>query len=325
MFQAWMLIEEQGEVKLLKNNCEEKELLPGEVRVQVQYSGINYKDRLACDPKSRVVRNFPMVPGIDFSGIVKESADPRFQPGEAVFLTGFGYGTDRFGGYQEQVVAKAEHLLKLPEGMTLREAMIYGTAGLTAAMSVDVLSRGLGSLKEKSILVTGGTGGVALHSILLLNTLGAQVTAATRDLKREGLLRALGAKDVILFDTLAEKKKPLAKERWHGVVDATGGSALGEMLKEVSYGGVVAASGNLSGISFESTVFPFILRGVTLQGVDSVSVPLDKRQELFLRLSKEWKSEKLEHFPVEEISFAQLGEALGQGQRKPGRTLVHLR
>lgn len=325
MFQAWMLIEEQGEVRLLLKNCEEKELLPGEVRVRVHYSGINYKDRLACDPKSRVVRSFPMVPGIDFSGIVKESADPRFQPGEAVFLTGFGYGTDRFGGYQEQVVAKGEHLLKLPEGMTLREVMVYGTAGLTAAMSVDVLTRGLGSLKDKCILVTGGTGGVALHSMILLNTLGAHVTAATRDLHQEGFLRTLGAEEVILFDALVEKKKPLAKERWHGVVDATGGAALGEILKEVSYGGVVAASGNLSGVSFETTVFPFILRGVTLQGVDSVAVPWEKRQELFTRLSKEWKSEELKHFPVEEISFAQLGETLGQGQRKPGRTLVRLR
>lgn len=322
MYKA-LVLEKEGEWSLLSYSImEEQALEKGQVKVDVAFSGVNYKDRLAIDARNRVVRSYPMVPGIDFSGIVLESASSRFQPGDAVFLTGYGYGTDRPGGYQEIAIASEDHLSKLPEGLSLEEAMLYGTAGFTAALSVEALEKEMGSFRGKRILVTGGTGGVSTHGILVLSRLGASVTAATTNMKNESFLKMLGASEVIPFQTLQEKRKPLSQEKWDGVLDTTGGEALGNLLAEVSYGGVVCASGNLSGIQFTSSVFPFILRGITLKGIDSVQASKGLKDRMFKLLSSEWKGHNLSQLCSRKVSFNNLKEELENGTREPGRVLV---
>lgn len=320
-----LLLEKTEEGSVLKyRNIELPNLSDGEVRIRVSYTGINYKDRLAVDASSKVVRKYPMVPGIDFAGVVEDSKSRDFAVGNQVFVTGYGYGTDQPGGYQETVIVKQEHLMRLPEEMSLKDVMIYGTAGFTAALSVDAIEKALGSLEGKRVLVTGGSGGVSSHGVLILCALGAEVTVASRSLENEGYLKSLGAQEVILFDSLLEKRRALSVEKWDGVLDTTGGEALGNILTEVKYGGIVCASGNLSGIRFESTVFPFILRGITLKGIDSVMVDHAKRNEIFRKLATTWSSVGLERMLKKVISFKELREELLQSSEGAGRVLVDM-
>ncbi|MFH5836070.1 acryloyl-CoA reductase [Proteiniclasticum sp. C24MP] len=301
-----------------------KPLEKGEVRVKTAFSGINFKDRLALIPESRVIRKYPMVPGIDFSGYVEESNSSQFNQGDQVFVTGLGYGTDRFGGFSEYVTVKENDLCTVPDGLTLKEVMQIGTAGFTAALSVDAVASDE-SLKGKEILVTGGTGGVSSHAVMLLSKLGASVTAATRTLEHAAYLKSIGADEVILFETLLEKRKPLSKERWDGVVDATGGEATGNLLTEIRYGKTVAVSGNLSGAKFSATVFPFILRGIRLQGIDSVYATKEKKMSLFNRMAREWKLSNLDSVICKEVEFENLKEELLHETQGNGRVLVIFR
>lgn len=296
-------------------------LAEGEVRVKTAFSGINFKDRLAMRKESKVVRNYPMVPGIDFSGYVEESNSSQFKVGDEVFVTGLGYGTDRYGGYSDYVTVKDNDLCTVPEGLTLKEVMQIGTAGFTAALSVDAVSGGK-SVENLEVLVTGGTGGVSSFAILLLSKLGARVTAATRSLEHSDYLKSLGAQEVILFDTLLEKRKPLSRERWDGVVDATGGEATGNLLTEIRYGGTLAVSGNLSGVKFSTTVFPFILRGINLQGIDSVYVSRERKTELFNKMAEEWRLRNLDRIIYKEVVFEDLKEELLHESKGTGRVLV---
>lgn len=299
---------------------EKKPLEKGEVRVAVRYSSVNFKDRLTFDPKTKVVRSYPMVPGIDFSGVVEESNDAGFQVGDKVFLTGHGYGTDRPGGYRASCEVQAEHLQKIPEGLSLRDTMVYGTAGITAALSVHALVQ-QGLSREGSVLVTGGTGGVASHAILILKKLGYHVTAATRKPENEAYLKGLGADEIILYEDLMEKR-PLARERWSGAVDAAGGAAVGGILSELRYGGAVAVSGNMSGIRFEGSVFPLILRGVAILGIDSVYASMERRNEIAKLLAEEWYSEKAALLVREEISFLDLHARMMNPSKGTGRDIV---
>jgi len=302
-------------------DADRKPLEKGEVRVKTAFSGINFKDRLAMKPESKVVRKYPIVPGIDFSGYVEETGSSQFAVGDEVFVTGLGYGTDRDGGCSEYVIVKEEDLCVVPDGLSLKEVMQIGTAGFTAALSVDAVSRGE-ALTNREILVTGGTGGVSSFAIMLLNSLGAKVTAATRSLDHEAYLRSLGAHHVILFETLLEKRKPLSKERWYGVIDATGGEATGNLLTEIRYGGTLAVSGNLSGTKFSTTVFPFILRGISLQGIDSVYVTRERKMDLFNKMAREWKMENLDRVIYKEVAFKDLKEELLRESNGTGRVLV---
>lgn len=302
-------------------DADRKPLEKGEVRVKTAFSGINFKDRLAMKPESKVVRKYPIVPGIDFSGYVEETGSSQFAVGDEVFVTGLGYGTDRDGGFSEYVIVKEEDLCVVPDGLSLKEVMQIGTAGFTAALSVDAVSRGE-ALTNREILVTGGTGGVSSFAIMLLNSLGARVTAATRSLDHEAYLKALGAQHVILFETLLEKRKPLSKERWDGVIDATGGEATGNLLTEIRYGSTLAVSGNLSGIKFSTTVFPFILRGISLQGIDSVYVNRERKMELFNKMARKWKLENLDRVIYKEVAFEDLKEELLLESNGTGRVLV---
>lgn len=314
---------EDGSV-LNYQNIDLLNLSDGEVRIKVSYTGINYKDRLSVDASSKVVRKYPMVPGIDFSGIVVDSKAPDYSVGDQVLVTGYGYGTDHPGGYQESVAVKQEHLIRLPEEMTLKDGMIYGTAGFTAALSVDAMEKVLGNLDGKKILVTGGSGGVSSHGVLILHKLGAKVSVATRSLEHKEYLESLGAHEVLLFDGLLEKRRALSTEKWDGVLDTTGGEALGNILTEVKYGGIVCTSGNLSGIRFESTVFPFILRGITLKGIDSVMVDHAIRNDIFKKLATSWHSENLGRTVKNVISFNELREELLNPSEGAGRVVVDM-
>ncbi len=321
-YRALMVENNDGVGRIFYQEIEKVSLKEGEVFVKLLFSGINYKDVLATNPKSKVVRTYPMVPGIDFSGVVEESLSSTFKVGDFVFLTGRGYGTDKFGGFQEFITVNQDDLLPVPLMMTPKEVMLYGTAGLTAAMSVEEVVSAEGLDSSASFLVSGGTGGVASHGILILKKLGFQVTASTRDPMHNEYLRRLGADEILPFSSFLEKRKPLSKEKYQGIVDATGGAATGNLLTEIKYGGTLALSGNLSGTFFETTVFPFILRGVTLKGIDSVQVSMEKKRNIFEKLSKEYKSDNLNEILCREIPFGALQEELLKGTSGVGRILV---
>ncbi|TSE25013.1 Acrylyl-CoA reductase AcuI [Tepidimonas sediminis] len=263
----------------------------GEVTVRVAYSTLNYKDALAITGRSPVVRQFPMVPGIDLAGTVEASEDPRFRPGEAVVLNGWGVGEVHWGGLAQRARLKADWLLPLPAGLTPWDAMAIGTAGYTAALCVQALeahwaAQGVAP-GSGDVLVTGAAGGVGSLAVRLLARAGHRVVASTGRPQEEAWLRALGAAEVIDRATLAAPGKPLQKERWIGVVDAVGSHTLANACASTRYGGAVAACGLAQGLDFPATVAPFILRGVTLYGIDSVMAPRARREAAWQRLARD--------------------------------------
>lgn len=306
----------------------ETELPEGEVLIRVQYSSLNYKDALACQPKSSIVQRYPHVPGIDLAGTVLSSQSPRFQPGQAVVVTGFGLGVSHFGGYSQLARVPADWVVPLPPGLEPADAMAIGTAGLTAAMSVDALERHGLAPEQGPVLVTGATGGVGSFAVALLAARGYRVAAATGKAAEHGYLRELGAQEVVpRSDLQRDAVRPLEKQAWAAAVDPVGGQALAFILASIQYGGAVAVSGLTGGGSVPTTVHPFILRGVSLLGIDSVYFPLDRRYALWERLALDLKPTghlqrigasriRLEHVP-------EAAEAILQGQIK-GRVVVEL-
>jgi acrylyl-CoA reductase (NADPH) len=264
------------------------------VTVAVDYSTINYKDGLALTNKSPVVRKWPMVPGIDAAGTVTASDDPQFKAGDKVILNGFGVGESHWGGLAQQARFKAEWLVRLPQGMTTRQAMAIGTAGYTAMLCVMALAdRGV-QPGSGEVLVTGASGGVGSVAIALLAQRGHTVVASTGKAGEAAYLKALGAAEVIDRAQLSAPGKPLQKERWAAVVDSVGSHTLANACAQTRYGGTVAACGLAQGMDFPATVAPFILRGVTLAGVDSVMCPLPRRQAAWQHLAAELDRAKLD-------------------------------
>jgi putative YhdH/YhfP family quinone oxidoreductase len=262
------------------------ELPPGEVTVRVQYSSVNFKDALAVTPKGGVVRDYPIVPGIDLAGEVVESRSPDFTVGDLVLAHGYGIGTAHHGGYAEYARLPADQVVKLG-ALSPRDAAAIGTAGFTAAMSVQALiDRGI-TPGDGPILVTGATGGVGSVSIDLLAAAGYEVVASTGKSDATDHLKALGATEVIgrLPADPDAKPRPLGKARWAGAIDCVGGNTLADVLSTVTYGGAVAASGLTGGVALPTTVMPFILRGVALLGIDSVLLPIGPRQRLWDQLA----------------------------------------
>jgi acrylyl-CoA reductase (NADPH) len=264
----------------------ENGLPEGDVTVTVEYSTVNFKDALAITDKSPIVRKWPMVPGIDFAGVVEASAHPSWKPGDRVILNGWGVGESHWGGLARKARVKGDWLVRVPEGMTTRETMAIGTAGYTAMLCVMALER-LGVAKERGdILVTGATGGVGSISVAILAQLGYRVAASTGKLSEKAYLESLGAREIIDRATLSQPGKPLQKERWAGVIDSVGSHTLANACAQTMTEGVVAACGLAQGMDFPATVAPFILRGVTLAGVNSVMVPMERRLEAWRRLAK---------------------------------------
>lgn len=267
---------------------------PANITVAVDYSTVNYKDGLAITNKSPVVRKWPMVPGIDAAGTVVASGDPRYQPGDAVVLNGWGVGETHWGGLAQQAIFKGDWLVRLPAGMTARQAMAIGTAGYTAMLCVMALQDHGVVPGAGEVLVTGATGGVGSVSVALLSQLGYSVVASTGKATEADYLHTLGAVGVIDRAELSAPGKPLQKERWAGVVDSVGSHTLANACAQTRYGGTVAACGLAQGMDLTASVAPFILRGVTLAGVDSVMCPQPRRQQAWQRLAAELDRRKLD-------------------------------
>ena len=271
----------------------ETDLPPGEVEIRVGWSSVNYKDGLATRADGRVARIDPIIPGIDLAGVVVGSSDPAFSPGDEVLAHGYDLGVSRHGGYSEYQRVPAGWVVPLAPGLTPRDAMAIGTAGFTAAMSVVALEdRGLNP-DDGPVLVTGASGGVGGTALAILADRGYEVWAVTGKPEEAGRLRSLGAAGILTREEVAVEGKPLEAERWAGAVDAVGAATLPYVLRTLKTGGAVAASGNAGGPKLETTVFPFILRGVALLGMDSVTVPIARRRALWDRLATDLRPREL--------------------------------
>lgn len=276
----------------------EADLMDGDVTVHVSHSTINYKDGLAITGKAPVVRRWPMIPGIDFVGKVTQSGHAGFKPGDEVILNGWGVGETHLGGYAQLARVKGDWLIKKPAALTPAQTMAIGTAGYTAMLAVLALEKHDVTPASGPVLVTGAAGGVGSVAVSLLSKLGYQVIASTGRPEEESYLKSLGAGEVINRSELSGAARPLAKERWAGAIDSVGSTTLANAISAAKYGGCVAACGLAQGMDLPGSVAPFILRGVTLAGIDSVMAPLQKRSEAWARLAADLDRTKLDALTV---------------------------
>ncbi len=302
------------------------DLPEGEVLVRVRYSSLNFKDGLSCIGNPGVTKNYPHTPGIEAFGEVAESSDSRFQEGDSVIVSGYDLGMNTSGGFAQYIRVPADWLVTLPKGITFKEAAIFGVAGFTAALSVYSLQKHGLNPEQGEIIVTGSTGGVGCVSLALLSHLGYTVVASTGKKGESEFLQGLGASKIISRDeVIDESKKPLLSQRWAGAIDAVGGKTLATLLKETKRGGAVAATGLVASSELPTTVFPFILRGVSLLGIDSGFTPIKLRREIWEKLASIWKFPQLEQLTIdctlEELS-PEIDKILAGGQR--GRVVVNL-
>tara|TARA_R110002072_G_scaffold4663_6_gene32500 strand:- start:319 stop:1362 length:1044 start_codon:yes stop_codon:yes gene_type:complete len=286
------------------------DLPAGDVLIRVAYSSLNYKDALSARGNKGVTRNYPHTPGIDAAGVVAESLDNRFKPGDEVIVTGYDLGMNTAGGFGQFIRVPADWIVKRPAGLSLAESMIIGTAGLTAALCIEkLLLNGL-SVDQGPVLVTGASGGVGSFAVALLSQLGFSVTAMSGSASAHDFLRQLGAGNIIGRDEYTDvNPRPLLKEQWAGAVDVVGGNILFNVCKSLNYGGSVASCGLVAAPMFEASVFPFILRGVNLLGVDSVNVPLSHKSQIWNKLASNWKLSQLASLETR-IGMAELSDAL---------------
>jgi acrylyl-CoA reductase (NADPH) len=304
---------------------DDDDLMDGDVTVKVEWSTINYKDGLALSGKAPVVRRFPMIPGIDLAGTVEASSNSAWKPGDQVILDGFGLGETHLGGYAQRARVKGEWLVPLPAGMSGRDAMAIGTAGYTAMLAVMALERQSVSPDRGPVVVTGAAGGVGSVAITLLAKLGYRAVASTGRPQEAPYLTGLGAAEVIDRAELAGAPRPLAKERWAGGIDTVGSTTLANVLSMTKYGGAVAACGLAGGMDLPGSVAPFILRGVSLLGIDSVMCPLKIRREAWNRLASDLDRGKLAAMTTE-VGLGQVpdfGSAIVEG-RVRGRIVVKI-
>lgn len=322
-----LVISEDGQGGYQQSLCERDfDSLPaGEVLIRVRYSSLNYKDALSATGNKGVTRRYPHTPGIDVAGVVEQSAVSEFVAGDEVIVTGYDLGMNTSGGYAQYVRVPAAWLLKRPKGLSLRESMALGTAGLTAALCVEKLEQAGLTPSAGPVLVTGATGGVGSIAVALLASRGYDVVACSGKADAAEWLKSLGAREVIAREQLQEgSEKPLLKEQWGGAVDTVGGEILFNVVKSLRYGASVACCGLTAGTGFKASVLPFILRGVNLLGVDSVELPLVVKASMWDKLSLQWK---LDLTPlVEEIGLEQLPAAIARilaGQVR-GRVLVRI-
>jgi putative YhdH/YhfP family quinone oxidoreductase len=289
-YRAFVVDKQGEEFSAAIRELPESGLPAGEVTVRVEWSTVNYKDGLACSPNGRVVRNYPMVPGIDLAGTVTASSDARFAPGQEVVVIGYDLGVNHPGGYAETARVPAHWVAALPAGLSAKEAMALGTAGFTAAMSVEALERHGVTPEKGPVLVTGATGGVGSTAVAMLAGRGYTVAASTGKASEADWLRSLGASEILSRDEVnAESTRPMESERWAGAVDPVGGATTAYLLRATKYGGSVALSGLTGGGNVATTVFPFILRGVNLLGIESVNYPIAERRRLWTRLATDLK------------------------------------
>ena len=302
------------------------DLPEGEVLIRVRYSSLNFKDGLSCIGNPGVTRNYPHTPGIDASGEVAESSDSRFKEGDFVIVSGYNLGMDTSGGFGQYIRVPADWIEPLPEGLTVKEAAIYGVAGFTAALSVDALQKHGIVPEDGEVVVTGSTGGVGSVSVALLSHLGYNVVASTGKKEEREFLSGIGASQIISREEVNdESNKPLLSERWGGAIDSVGGNTLATLLKAVKRGGAIAATGLVASSELSTTVFPFILRGVSLLGSDSGYTPKKLRREIWKKLAGDWKLAKLQKLTIDctlDQLDPEIDKILAGGQR--GRVVVDL-
>jgi putative YhdH/YhfP family quinone oxidoreductase len=327
MFNALVVNKQEDQFSVEIQKLTLTDLPEGEVLIRVHYSGVNYKDSLASIPNGNIVNTYPFVPGIDLAGVVVSSEDPRFQEGDAVIATSYEIGVSHFGGYSEYARIPAQWIVPLPKGLTLKEAMIIGTAGFTAALSVQRLEENNVSPEKGKVLVTGATGGVGSFAVSILSTLGFRVEASTGKDSEHEYLKKLGATTIVSREEVYDGKiRALGKQKWAAAVDSVGGEPLASLLSQIQYGGSVAVSGLTAGTKLPTTVFPFILRGVNLLGIDSVYCPMETRLKTWNRLASDFKPANLEELIQQEVTLEQLPDVLPtllKGQAR-GRILVKL-
>ncbi|MGG1864088.1 YhdH/YhfP family quinone oxidoreductase [Bacillus safensis] len=323
-FKAILVTEKNDQVSYDLQNVSVNDLSEGEVLIKVAYSSINYKDMLAVQKNGGVIRNYPMIPGIDLSGTIVHTTDNRFVEGQQVIVTGFAMGMSHTGGFSEYARVPADWIVPLPNNLTLKEAMIFGTAGFTAALSIMALQEnGMSTKNQPNILVTGSTGGVGSIAIQLLSKIGYNnIFALVRKDNQVDIAKSLGAADVIFANELGELKKPLNKQKFDFVLDTVGGDVASVIIPQISYGGSMSMCGNAGGIKLTTTVLPFILRGINLLGIDSVNVPINKRKVIWNEIANEWNISQTTL--VNEITLDTLPEkieAIKNGQHL-GRTII---
>ena len=324
-FRALMVNKSEDDFSLKVKRISIEDLPEGQVTIKTAYSSVNFKDGLASIPNGKIVRSYPFIPGIDLAGTVISSTDPRFKEGDEVIATSYEIGVSHYGGYSEYARIPAEWVVPLPKGLTLKEAMVYGTAGFTAALSVMRLEENGLSPEKGKVLVTGATGGVGSIAVSILAKRGYDVTASTGKQSEHEYLKQIGAKEIISReDVTGDKFRPLDKQLWAGAVDPVGGKTLASILSKTSYNGSVAVSGLTGGTDVAATVFPFILRGINLLGIDSVYCPMEKRLSVWEKMAGDYKPEDLSSAINAEVSLEDLPDYLAailKGEVR-GRTLV---
>ena len=307
---------------------EESDLPKGEVTIRVAWSSVNYKDGLACSPTGRVIRSYPMTPGVDLAGTVQSSSDTRFAVGQEVVVIGYEIGTAHPGGFAELARVPADWVVPLPAGLTTKEAMALGTAGFTSALSIHQMQRMGLAAANGPIIVTGATGGVGSTAVSMLAGLGFTVAGSTGKVSEHQFLRDLGATEVLTREEVsAESTRPMESERWAGAVDPVGGATTAYLVRNTKYGGSIALSGLTGGGTFSTTVFPFILRGVNLIGIESVQCPMPLRREIWQRCATDLKPRGLLDTIASEIGLDGVAETVTKILKGDirGRVLVDLR
>ncbi|OAN53133.1 acryloyl-CoA reductase [Paramagnetospirillum marisnigri] len=312
-FPALMLDEDAGKVRASIRRLSEADLPAGDVLVRIDYSTLNYKDGLILNGLGRLVRTYPHVPGIDFAGTVEASDSAAYKPGDKVLLTGWRVGETHWGGFAAKARVKADWLVPLPEGLTARRAMAIGTAGFTAMLAINALEdHGLRPANGGDVLVTGAAGGLGSIAVVLLSKLGYAVAASTGRASQHDYLRGLGATSLIdRAEIGVAPPKPLLSERWSGVVDSVGGTTLANCVASLRMRAAVASCGNAGGVEFSGTVLPFLLRGASILGIDSVMCPLPRRLEAWKRLTELIPGELLDSL-TEEARLSDLPELGGK-------------
>ncbi len=325
-FRAFRVLKEglnQGRIV----NMQTDELAPGSVLIEASWSSINYKDALAISGKGKILKKYPMNAGIDVAGVIKQSDDPRFPAGMSVLVTGCGLGENQDGGLSQMVRVPGDWVIPLPKDMALREAMIYGTAGFTVGICLHRLLLNGHSIDKGPMVVTGASGGVGSLAVAMLAHLGFEVIAISGKAEQKNALLELGAAQVLQPEELNLGQKPLEAVRFGGAIDNVGGSLLEGLIRHTNLWGNIATVGLAGGHAFQSTVMPFILRGVSLLGISSTNCPMPLRQEIWQKLASEWRPSSLENFVHRELLLDDVETAAEQmlNRQSTGRTLVRLR
>lgn len=323
-FKAIVIRKENEEVTYKLEDVSLSDLSEGEVLIKVSYSSVNFKDMLAVQANGGVIRDYPMIPGIDLSGTIVSSSNEQYAEGQEVLVTGFGTGVSHTGGFAEYARIPADWIVPLPTGLTLKDAMVFGTAGFTAALSILALQKnGMSVESNPQILVTGSTGGVGSVALQILSKIGYKnIAALVRKEYQVEVAKSLGATEVIFSSDLGDSKKLVSKAKYHYVLDTVGGDVAAALIPQIHYGGSMSMCGNAGGVQLPTNVLPFILRGVNLLGIDSVNVPIGERSPIWQKIADEWNISDTAF--TKEIALQDLPEtidAVKNGQHL-GRTII---